>query len=61
MKRCKYPRARPVEESSFEPPQPKGSVFLSYSEDSFGVLLLSRDKKDASKGPIRADLSMGGS
>lgn len=60
MKRCKYPRARPVEESSFEPPQPKGSVFLSYSEDSFGVLLLSRDKKDASKGPIRAGSVYGG-
>mmetsp|Transcript_63402 Transcript_63402/g.119075 ORF Transcript_63402/g.119075 Transcript_63402/m.119075 type:complete len:407 (-) Transcript_63402:127-1347(-) len=40
MKRFKYPKARPALKSAFEPPQPRGSVFLSYSEDSCGVLLL---------------------
>ena len=60
MKRCKYPRARPFETSSFEPDQPKGSVYLSYSDDSFGVLLLPRDKKEAAKGPVRAGNVFGG-
>ena len=60
MKRCKYPRARPVEQSSFEPAQPKGSVYLSFSDDSFGVLLLPRAKEDAKKGPVRAGDVYGG-
>ena len=58
MKRCKYP-ARPVEESSFEPPQPKVRVLVLLRR------LLRRaatveGQKDASKGPIRAGSVYGG-
>ena len=40
MRRCKYPRARVAEVSPFEPPQPKDSVYMSFADDAFGVLLL---------------------
>ena len=49
MTRLEYPRARTALVSPFEPPQPKGSVFMGYSEDTFGVLLLPRPKRGAKK------------
>ena len=38
-------RARPALLSTFEPQQPVRSVYLGYSPDTFGLLLLPRPKK----------------
>jgi len=43
---CVYnSRARPALVSNFEPEQPPRSVYLGYSPDTFGLLLLPRPKK----------------
>lgn len=46
MSKMSYPRAR-APGSPFEPDQPKGSVFMAYEKDAFGVVLVpaSRDEK----------------
>ena len=46
MRRLPYPRAREALTSPFEPQQPKGSVYLGYSPDTFGLLLLPRDRAE---------------
>lgn len=40
MKRQDFPYARATVPSVFEPQQPKNSVFMGFSDDSFGMLLL---------------------
>mmetsp|Transcript_59040 Transcript_59040/g.69008 ORF Transcript_59040/g.69008 Transcript_59040/m.69008 type:complete len:110 (-) Transcript_59040:165-494(-) len=41
-----YPYCRPnKEKGDFEPPQPKGSVYLSYTPNCMGLLLLPIKKK----------------
>jgi len=56
MKKCEYPRARPALVSSFEPPQPPKSSYLSFSDDTFGVLLLPKSSGTWSKGLKPADI-----
>jgi len=50
MKPSTYPRARPAEVSSFEPPQPPKSSYLSFGNDTFGVLLLPKNSGTWPKG-----------
>lgn len=44
MRRLPSPHARAALDSPFEPNPPKGSVYLSYAPDTFGVLLLPQPK-----------------
>jgi len=49
MKEQEYPLSR-IPESIYEPKQPKGSKYLAYNEDGFGILLLPLPKKEAKNG-----------
>ncbi|EKU21768.1 hypothetical protein NGA_0175600 [Nannochloropsis gaditana CCMP526] len=49
MREQPYPLSR-IPESIYEPKQPKGSRFLAFSEDGFGILLLPLPKKEAKAG-----------
>lgn len=49
MQEQPYPLSR-IPESIYEPKQPKGSRFLAFNEDGFGILLLPLPKKEAKAG-----------
>jgi len=49
MKEQPYPLSR-IPESIYEPKQPKGSKYLAYNQDGFGVLLLPLPKKEVKNG-----------
>jgi hypothetical protein len=53
-------RARPALKSNFEPQQPIRSVYLGYSPDSFGLLLLYRPQKKGQSKKIDVGTVWGG-
>ena len=54
-----YPFCRPNKgQGQFEPPQPKGSVYLAPSKNSMGVLLLKAPKKKVKTNPTFSSMTI---